>query len=154
MLATATFCARRLGFSRADEITIVFCGSKKSLVSGIPMANVLFAGPTLGLIVLPLMIFHQLQLMACAAVARRYARDTAPETAAPEDGRGSAQANRRAATDFSERDELASDLVVSVDVQSSPQLARACRFCQTRTARGSGARSGAKRPGLKSVPRY
>ena len=81
MLATTTFGARRLGFSRADEITIVFCASKKSLVSGIPMANVLFAGPTLGLIVLPFMIFHQLQLMACAALARRYARIAAPETA-------------------------------------------------------------------------
>jgi solute carrier family 10 (sodium/bile acid cotransporter), member 7 len=82
MLATAALCARRLGFSRADEITIMFCGSKKSLVSGISMANVLFAGPNLGLIVLPLMIFHQLQLMACAALARRHARNGALETAA------------------------------------------------------------------------
>lgn len=81
MIATTAFSARRLGFSRADEITIVFCGSKKSLVSGIPMANVLFAGPALGLVVLPLMIFHQLQLMACAALARRYARAAAPEPA-------------------------------------------------------------------------
>jgi sodium/bile acid cotransporter 7 len=87
MLATTAFGARRLGFSRADEITIVFCGSKKSLVSGIPMASVLFAGPTLGMIVLPLMIFHQLQLMACAALARRYARNAAPETAALKEGR-------------------------------------------------------------------
>ena len=81
MMATTAFCARRLGFSRADEIAIVFCGSKKSLVSGIPMANVLFAGPTLGLIVLPLMIFHQLQLMACAALARRYACAPSSEAA-------------------------------------------------------------------------
>jgi solute carrier family 10 (sodium/bile acid cotransporter), member 7 len=82
MLASTAFSARRLGFSRADEITIVFCGSKKSLISGIAMANVLFAGPTVGLILLPLMIFQQLQLMACAALARRYARDAAPEAAA------------------------------------------------------------------------
>lgn len=83
MLATAAMAARRLGFSRADEIAIVFCGSKKSLVSGIPLANVLFAGPTLGLIVLPLMIFHQLQLMACAALARHYAaREPVAGTAA------------------------------------------------------------------------
>ena len=74
MLATTTLAARRLGFSRGDEIAIVFCGSKKSLVSGIPLANVLFAGPALGLIVLPLMIFHQIQLMACAALARHYAK--------------------------------------------------------------------------------
>ena len=79
MLATTAGIARRLRFSRADEIAIVFCGSKKSLVSGITMANVLFAGPALGLIVLPMMIFHQLQLMACAALARRYATGAARE---------------------------------------------------------------------------
>lgn len=63
----------RVGLSREDEIAIVFCGSKKSLVTGIPMANALFAGASVGLVVLPLMIFHQLQLMACANLARRYA---------------------------------------------------------------------------------
>jgi len=78
MLAATAGAARRLGFSRADETAIVFCGSKKSLVSGIAMANVLFAGPALSLIVLPLMIFHQIQLMACAALARRYASAPAP----------------------------------------------------------------------------
>jgi sodium/bile acid cotransporter 7 len=73
MMAGTTFAARRLGFPREDEIAIVFCGSKKSLVTGIPMANALFAGAALGLVVLPLMIYHQLQLMACATLARRYA---------------------------------------------------------------------------------
>jgi sodium/bile acid cotransporter 7 len=73
MLASTAFAARRLGFSRQDEIVIVFCGSKKSLVTGISMANALFSGATLGLVVLPLMIFHQMQLMACAALAQRYA---------------------------------------------------------------------------------
>jgi sodium/bile acid cotransporter 7 len=73
MLASTAFAARRLGFSREDEIAIVFCGSKKSLVTGIPMANTLFAGASLGLVILPLMIFHQLQLMACATLARHYA---------------------------------------------------------------------------------
>jgi sodium/bile acid cotransporter 7 len=63
--------SRLLGFSRADEIAIVFCGSKKSLASGLPMATVLFAGH-LGTIILPAMIFHQLQLMVCASLARRY----------------------------------------------------------------------------------
>jgi solute carrier family 10 (sodium/bile acid cotransporter), member 7 len=65
--------SRRFGFSRPDEITIVFCGSKKSLASGLPIATILFAGSPLGLIVLPLMLFHQMQLMVCAAVARHYA---------------------------------------------------------------------------------
>jgi solute carrier family 10 (sodium/bile acid cotransporter), member 7 len=73
MLAATAFAARRLGLSREDEIAIVFCGSKKSLVTGSPMANALFAGASVGLVVLPLMIFHQLQLMACANLARRYA---------------------------------------------------------------------------------
>jgi solute carrier family 10 (sodium/bile acid cotransporter), member 7 len=73
MLAITAFAARRFGFSREDEIAIVFCGSKKSLIAGIPMANALFASTTLGFIVLPLMIFHQMQFMACAALARRYA---------------------------------------------------------------------------------
>jgi sodium/bile acid cotransporter 7 len=79
MLAITIIAARGLGFSREDEIAIMFCGSKKSLVAGIPMANVLFASQPLGLIVLPLMIFHQIQLMACAALARHYA--TAPTRA-------------------------------------------------------------------------
>ncbi|QRP63653.1 bile acid:sodium symporter [Rhodanobacter sp. FDAARGOS 1247] len=75
MMPVLTWAARRLGFSREDEITIVFCGSKKSMASGIPMAKILFAGQLggLGALVLPLMIFHQLQLMVCAVVARRYA---------------------------------------------------------------------------------
>jgi sodium/bile acid cotransporter 7 len=77
VLAATTWASRRLGFSRADEIAIVFCGSKKSLASGIPMANVIFAGQSIGAIVLPLMLFHQIQLMVCAWLARRYAA-TAP----------------------------------------------------------------------------
>ena len=75
VMPTLTWVARRLGFRREDEIAIVFCGSKKSMASGIPMARVLFAGHLggLGALVLPLMIFHQLQLLVCAVVARRYA---------------------------------------------------------------------------------
>jgi sodium/bile acid cotransporter 7 len=65
--------ARLGGFSREDEIVLVFCGTKKSLVQGAPMARVLFAGPEAGLILLPIMIFHQLQLMVCAWIAKRYA---------------------------------------------------------------------------------
>ncbi len=74
-----TLASRWLGFSRADEITIVFCGSKKSLASGLPIATVLFAGHV-GLVVIPVMVFHQIQLMVCASLARRYAaRRTAPD---------------------------------------------------------------------------
>ena len=84
LLACALFLtgwlARRLGFDKADEITIVFCGSKKSLASGIPMAKVLFPAQSVGAVVLPLMLFHQMQLMVCAVLAQRYARrvDEAP----------------------------------------------------------------------------
>ncbi len=81
LLACALFLtgwfARRLGFDKADEITIVFCGSKKSLASGIPMAKVLFPAPAVGAIVLPLMLFHQMQLMVCAVLAARWARRVA-----------------------------------------------------------------------------
>ena len=73
-LLSTTYGARALGFDKEDEITIVFCGSKKSLASGVPMAKVLFAGHPLGMIVLPIMLFHQIQLMVCAVLARRYAR--------------------------------------------------------------------------------
>ncbi|MDQ0010948.1 sodium/bile acid cotransporter 7 [Luteibacter jiangsuensis] len=79
-LLITRYGARALGFTKEDEITIVFCGSKKSLAAGVPMAKVLFAGHPLGLIVLPIMLFHQIQLMACAVLARRYAlrRDGVP----------------------------------------------------------------------------
>jgi sodium/bile acid cotransporter 7 len=70
-----TLAARKLHFSREDEIAIVFCGSKKSLATGIPIAKVLFAGGSLGAIVLPVMIYHQIQLIVCGVVAQRYAKE-------------------------------------------------------------------------------
>lgn len=73
MLTITMFGSRKLGFSREDEIAITFCGSKKSLASGVPMANAIFAGQAVGAIVLPIMIFHQIQLMTCAVLAQRYA---------------------------------------------------------------------------------
>lgn len=63
---------RALGFDREDRIAIQFCGTKKSLLQGVPMAKVLFPGPQTGVILLPIMLFHQMQLMACAFIARRY----------------------------------------------------------------------------------
>ncbi|BCL77018.1 hypothetical protein JHS3_27540 [Jeongeupia sp. HS-3] len=71
------FAARRAGFSVEDEITAVFCGSKKSLAAGIPMAKLIFgAHPALGLIVLPIMFYHQIQLFVCSIIAKRYAERT------------------------------------------------------------------------------
>ncbi|WP_231733141.1 bile acid:sodium symporter family protein [Phenylobacterium sp. CCH12-B4] len=74
VLAATAMAARALGFSKADEIAIVFCGSKKSLASGAPMAAAIFPPAVAGVALIPLMIFHQVQLMACAAIAQRYAR--------------------------------------------------------------------------------
>jgi sodium/bile acid cotransporter 7 len=86
-LAATTFAARRLGFARADEIVMVFCGSKKSLATGLPMASVIFPAASLGLVLLPLMLFHQMQLMACAWLARRYAGESAARADGAEDRR-------------------------------------------------------------------
>lgn len=67
--------ARWLGLSREDAIVLQFCGSKKSLASGVPIAGVLFPASMAGPILLPVMLFHQIQLMACAWLARRYGRE-------------------------------------------------------------------------------
>jgi len=83
VLTATTLASRALGFSRPDEIAIVFCGSKKSLASGVPIANVLFPSAEVGMIVLPIMLFHQIQLMACAALARRYAARSAAAAELP-----------------------------------------------------------------------
>lgn len=75
MLWLTKFSAQKLGFNRGDVIAIEFCGTKKSLASGLPMAAVIFGGANLGLLILPLMIFHQIQLMMCSWLAARYARN-------------------------------------------------------------------------------
>jgi sodium/bile acid cotransporter 7 len=72
-LAVTSAAARLLGFSAADQIAIVFCGSKKSLASGVPMAGALFPAALVGPIIVPLMLFHQMQLMVCSVLAHRYA---------------------------------------------------------------------------------
>lgn len=83
ILTVVLLCTTRiaiwLGFDMEDRITAVMCGSKKTLASGVPMAKMLFgADPGLGLIVLPIMFYHQLQLFACSILAERYARRTRP----------------------------------------------------------------------------
>ncbi|RST13926.1 bile acid:sodium symporter [Streptomyces sp. WAC05374] len=86
MLALTWYGAGRLGFGREDRIAIQFAGSKKSLAAGLPMASVLF-GAHASLAVLPLMLFHQMQLMVCAVVAKRRANDPAPQLSAADPGR-------------------------------------------------------------------
>ncbi len=75
VLALTLFAGRALKFDRLDRIVILFCGSKKSMATGIPMAGILFAGHAVPLIVLPIMLFHQIQLFACTIIAQRYARE-------------------------------------------------------------------------------
>jgi sodium/bile acid cotransporter 7 len=84
---TAMIARRIMRLSVEDEIVLQFCGSKKSLASGLPMATILFSGAQLGMIVLPLMLFHQLQLIVCAVLARRYARRPEPDRDRPASGR-------------------------------------------------------------------
>ncbi|EPD68590.1 hypothetical protein HMPREF1219_01774 [Corynebacterium pyruviciproducens ATCC BAA-1742] len=74
MLWLTRFVALKLGFNEADTIAIEFCGTKKSLATGLPMAAVIFAGQPTVLLILPLMIFHQVQLMMCSWLASKYAR--------------------------------------------------------------------------------
>ncbi|WP_246563874.1 bile acid:sodium symporter family protein [Streptomyces roseirectus] len=74
MLALTWYGGKALRFNREDRIAIQFAGSKKSLASGLPMASVLF-GAQASLAVLPLMLFHQMQLMVCAVLAKRRSRD-------------------------------------------------------------------------------
>ena len=74
MVLTAS-AARALAFSREDRIATIFCGSKKTLASGVPMAKLIFgAHPGLGLILLPIMIYHPLQLIVCGVLAQRWGR--------------------------------------------------------------------------------
>lgn len=70
------FSGKKLGFNHTDQITILFCGSKKTLASGVPMAKILFAGQPYGLLILPLMLFHQIQLIVCGILASRFANDS------------------------------------------------------------------------------
>lgn len=75
VLCVTTWSSRRLGFNTEDEITAVFCGSKKSLANGMPMAQAMFAGhASMGIFVLPMIVYHQLQLLVCSVLAERYRR--------------------------------------------------------------------------------
>jgi solute carrier family 10 (sodium/bile acid cotransporter), member 7 len=77
-LITTGLVSKWLGFARADRMTIIFCGSKKSLSQGITIAKVIFASHAVGAAILPLMLFHQIQLMVCAALAQRWGRRAEP----------------------------------------------------------------------------
>ncbi|GHH11074.1 bile acid:sodium symporter family protein [Streptomyces rubradiris] len=83
-LLLADRSARALRLPREDRVTAVFCGATKSLASGLPMASVLFPADEVAMTVLPLMLYHTLQLVVCAALARRLSRTAPPApTSAP-----------------------------------------------------------------------
>ena len=74
VLATIVTAGRALGFERPDEVALLFCGSQKSLVSGVPIANALASGAIVGPLLLPLMLYHPMQLLVCTWLARSYLR--------------------------------------------------------------------------------
>ncbi len=74
VLAVVFLLGRLFKFPWPDRVVILFCGSKKSLISGVPLANILFPATLASSIILPLMIFHQVQLMVCSYIAGRLAQ--------------------------------------------------------------------------------
>ena len=74
MLLFTRLLAVKLKFQTSGEIVAVFCGSTKSMASGLPMAKLLFAGnPAIGVLIIPILLYHQIQLFVCTVIARRYA---------------------------------------------------------------------------------
>lgn len=85
IMGAVALTARKSGMAQADRATLLFCGSTKSLASGLPIATALFSPATLGAIILPTMLFHLLQLLVCAMIAQRMsviAQDVSPRQAA------------------------------------------------------------------------
>lgn len=82
VFAFAMYGSRKLGFSRQDEIAAAFCGSKKSLATGLPLAQVLFGGAAgFGMIVLPIMLYNQIQILVGTMLAHHYAKESRNEAA-------------------------------------------------------------------------
>ncbi len=75
MVHSIQWGARKVGFELPDEVAAVFCGTKKTLAAGVPMAKVIFgADPNLGMLLLPIMLYHPIQIFYCAILANRYAK--------------------------------------------------------------------------------
>ena len=80
VLAVTWAIGRFGGFPPASRAAILFCGSVKSLASGVPMARILFPGAAAGMVILPVMLFHTMQLIVCAWIAARMAAQNVPRT--------------------------------------------------------------------------
>lgn len=75
-LGTSWSVGGMIGLARADRVTLLFSGTHKTLATGAPMARILFPAAQAGLIIIPLMIYHQLQLFVSAWIAARLARNS------------------------------------------------------------------------------
>ncbi|NBZ89380.1 bile acid:sodium symporter family protein [Stagnihabitans tardus] len=73
VLAGTVWGGRLARMPRADILALVYCGSTKSLATGLPMAGLIFAEADLALIVLPLMVYHLMQLVLCSLISQRMA---------------------------------------------------------------------------------
>jgi sodium/bile acid cotransporter 7 len=73
-LSVTSLVGRKLGFAPADATAVMFCGSEKSLAAGLPLAAILFHGPLGGAVILPVIMYHAMQLVVCAGIARRLSR--------------------------------------------------------------------------------
>lgn len=71
-LSTTLVASRLFGFGRADEAALIFCGTQKSLVSGVPIASALVSPAVIGPLLLPMMLYYPAQLLVCAWIARRH----------------------------------------------------------------------------------
>ncbi len=82
-LSLTLLAGRWLGFSFANRAVLLFAGSKKSLATGVPMATVLLPASVVGVAILPIMVFHQVQLIVCAVIARSWAGRPQPADPSP-----------------------------------------------------------------------
>ena len=73
LLATIIFSSL-MGFDPKDRIAVMFCGSQKSLIAAVPIASVLFSASTVGPALIPTMIYHPMQFVVCAWLARQHAK--------------------------------------------------------------------------------
>lgn len=78
MLWLTRTTALHAGLPDNEAIAVQFCATKKSLATGLPMATILFSGQAIGVLALPLMIFHPTQLLMCSVLAARYSRTRSP----------------------------------------------------------------------------
>jgi len=74
VLGLMVLAGRVFALPRPDRLTLLFCGATKSLATGLPIATALFPAETVGATVLPLMMYHMIQLLVCALIAQRGSR--------------------------------------------------------------------------------